>query len=732
MAKPRNLLLLGPSGSGKTTFLNALKGRPLSSSFSPTIGVVTETTKHKSSEWQIIDVGGDGLCHRTMQYLKEYHNRDGASVFFHDCLNGNIQESVRILELHLAEMVDCKARFIWIVLNNTESLETANTSTDVGTVVKELGSVLQQQDGRILWRLWDQQYFTARDKGPEQLLEELGTFVQRSSGFEPRKEVTSTTESTICQNSLTCESAREDVPIEQADAFWSLFGTHCGLLSTTHVERLGAIYLVLLEGINSRRGILETTERLLLNGRQIQNLGPSGNRTMVTFWLFQMNTAIQKYQAREKTSELTRDDFDKVAACGRHLLTPDAWTRYYSDSLMTSSHTYYRLPDLRDLSCLFAPSLTAPHCTSSWDCMGHQHPERLPRYAYEVVKTYLTASGPQIRNQIVELALSTLQSSTMRQRYRNPLIETYSETQTYFWIQHIHQFITQWANKRVNRAGAQPTAAEYAEVIKGMDYIHMKQFVPIDPQAWKTHYTEKLWTHIGSRLSFQAPDKKPLGESIGIWTPRLFTDESRVQLWQNGYVPDLPSDEELSFKLALALQTLESVQAQKREREQGKNSISHTHLLFLIYSRFLNSHMQRNTWDIEGITTELLPNVGHDKSTEELRFWVTKIHGIVSKGKWVPPRRAVGAATAAFEQFRIFMNTHIDLIHEPLFAVEMMRQRIRAELVSAQDETDDDGTIEGNDKDEKSEDEDGQVVNEKSVDEETLYADDVSDWEVVQ
>jgi hypothetical protein len=307
-------------------------------------------------------------------------------------------------------------------------------------------------------------------------------------------------------------------------------------------------------------------------------------RTMGIFYLYQLQTAIDRYAAKNKGALPEPDDFNKILETYHDLLASGTWRQYYTESFMLDNLTakFWRLPNLQDLP---------ENCTEFDKQQDPAKPRRLsslevklPRFAFRAVKTYLTNDISRVW--VVERALSVLQQTTVRSRTESRRIEVYSETQAYFWVMYMHSILSKFEKSDLT----------------GLQFVHLVAKGLVDVSAWRKHYSESRWVSLEARISFQQPDLQPLHFETKAISSELITDEVKKATQKRGLIAEIPSDEELVFALVIAMRQVHDVTMDEL------NFSLHSHVVLWLLCRlavFEHRNIQPGSVEFENILMEL-------------------------------------------------------------------------------------------------------------------------------
>lgn len=261
---PRNVLLIGLEGSGKSTLAYRLKHH--SSINAPaTIGIQTLKIRHAGHEFQVVEFGGNGLCHRTAPQLKYYHNGQSVMVFLHDVRNSDTKASIEHLKSHVRNMMDHGGKFVWVVLNMRDVVDV--DSEKVRRVVEEFEYELVRFSEHVVWRILDIDGFSGMTgKGMNLLMEQIVAVTGVYRNFKPSSV-------SVPQRRLVggpSSTRQEDTAAEEV--------VYNGNILATHKDRMRATYLVMLRAIEEDIGIIETADSLLVEEQEINDVEFRGHK----------------------------------------------------------------------------------------------------------------------------------------------------------------------------------------------------------------------------------------------------------------------------------------------------------------------------------------------------------------------------------------------------------------------------------------------------------------------
>jgi hypothetical protein len=368
------------------------------------------------------------------------------------------------------------------------------------------------------------------------------------------------------------------------------------------------------------------------------------------FWLSQLQTVFT-YNTSNKGANLVPDDCDDTVPQKCHLSNQDLWQDYYTETLLFSprAETYYCRPDIKDLPELwYSPVRWGPYSHTFFD------PERLPRFAFAVVRTYLTTPTLD-RSWIIEQALSALQSTTMRIRAcpRGKMVAPYSMTKSYFWISRFHTLLSSILSK-LDSDTTSEKSPKVESILNQLTFEGFRSMVPVNWPHWTEHYSPTVWDSVAARATFIPPDIEPLNDAHNFLASMTLKQIFRAQeaSRKSSLCPELPSDEELAFRLSLCLnQAAAPCQSKCRVN-------SHAHLLMELFEKLVN----RPDLHASGgkRVREIVPGTRGSADADQTRrvFWAERVREAL-----LAPKDAESRGNLTFETF---LRGNIHLVYDGL------------------------------------------------------------------
>lgn len=262
--------------------------------------------------------------------------------------------------------------------------------------------------------------------------------------------------------------------------------------------------------------------------------------TLDIFYLAQIAAGTYRSIYQTDGDFLSADEFDAFYAKHHQLLNQDAWREYYSLTFLShaTSARFYRLPDLQDL-----PDSSGPLGEPRQKGIGHF--TKLPRWAYNAARTPGRSPTLSVAT-ITQIALSTLQQTTVRLQKDHPSVQPYSATQASFWLKHMKiDFPGPFTKKQKYRLN------EFDVFVAQGGY---------DMWAWEAHYSPKLWDSMEARIAPLEPDLDGTRKSEVMWCG--MPDGCYVE-WaarRIGWEPEVGSEEEIQFLAAVAVKETEAIE----------------------------------------------------------------------------------------------------------------------------------------------------------------------------
>ncbi|PYH35364.1 uncharacterized protein BO87DRAFT_458085 [Aspergillus neoniger CBS 115656] len=645
------ILLLGEDSCGKTTFLRRLKfgdigeQEPL-----PTRDLNIETVDYPATyEWSIW----------------EFRIQCGPLIWRE--LAPHTLVKFRSL---LDQMVERGCRYIWVGLNKQDSPDVSKEV--VQEARRKYEEELAKYKDEISWKVLTHNLSSKTGVGVFVVLEDIYQTVKRVN-LEPAKEGKRDKKGTVISDStdeeLTTEQLQHRVGKEitgdtlDADAFWTSF-LNGDLPVWTHYTYLKALYFVILE--SAKKTFCEVAEDFIIHLNRLRKTSPQlfnnsetprayveapFNRCLVTFWTLQLQHGIWDYRMHTMSANLpSREEFPKILRHSASLMNTYLWKSYYSFNPVSRPRDVWSIPDLRPLP-IQTDYLRDPATVPRID----KRPDRLMRYAFAVMQ-YVRNTGTA-REQVITQALVALQQTTMRARTSDSTVETYSETQAYFWIQIVNAALRSLDDEK--RAIDTPEMSYEAF----QDTFHLK------PAGWEEYYSNKVWNSVAARSQFVMPDLKPLPNIIAALPSKETRRISEA-------IPELPSAEELTFRTRMACEGLTPTLQQS-----GPPVLSHAHLLFYLHNRFTQDGGKMSREKLKSRARELFSEIAGPMvaGATHRNFWIQQVGVAVSNSD-------IGRGHSTFPEF-IMSNLHMvfEGLHSIYYGPEVWNSANAVEKILAPD-----------------------------------------------
>lgn len=416
----------------------------------------------------------------------------------------------------------------------------------------------------------------------------------------------------------------------------------------THYTYLKALYFVILESAK-KKTFCEIAEDFIIHLNRLRNTSPQllnnsetprtyvdapFSRCIVTFWTLQLQHRIRDYRMHTMSADLpSREEFPQILRHSPSLLNTYLWKGYYSFNPVSRPRDVWSIPNLRPLPTQ-TDYLRDPATVPRVD----KRPDKLIRYAFAVMQ-YVRNTGTA-RVQVLIQALVALQQATMRARTTDPTVETYSETQAYFWIYIVNAALRSLDDeKRLVDTSI-------------MSFEAFQETFHLNPTRWKEYYSNKMWNSVAARSQFVMPDLNPLPNVIAA-LPRKESKENRKI---SEAIPELPSAEELTFRARMncgeLTPTLQNV---------GPPVLNHAHLLFYLHKRFTQDADETSQEKFKSRARELFSEIAGPMvaGATHRNFWIQQVGVAVSNSDIVR-----GQST-----FREFLTSNLHLVFEELHSI---------------------------------------------------------------
>ncbi|OJZ82624.1 hypothetical protein ASPFODRAFT_142152 [Aspergillus luchuensis CBS 106.47] len=640
------ILLLGEDNCGKTTFLRRLKfGEIGEQAPLPTRDLDIETVNYPASyEWSIWEFRLQ--CGPLIWRELAPHT---LVVWLHDC---SIKEwPPRKLRSLLDQMVERGCRYIWVGLNKQDSPDVSKEVVQEARRKYEKEFAKYEED--ISWKVLTHKLSSKTGVGVFEVLEDIYQIVKKVN-LEPAKEdkwdKKGTVISDVTDEELTTEQLQHRIEREitgdtfDPDTFWTSF-LKGELPVWTHYTYLKALYFVILESAK-KKNFYEISEDFVIYLNRLRKISPQlfsdseiprayihapFSRCLVTFWTLQLQHGIRDYRVHTMSADLpSREEFPQILRHSPSLMNTYLWKNYYSFNPVSRPRDVWSLPNLRPL-----PTQTDYLRDPATVPRRNKGPDRLIRYAFAVMQ-YVRKTG-SAREPVVTQALVAVQQATMRARTADPTVESYSETQAYFWIQIVHAALQSLDEEK----GLVDTLKMSFEAFQ--DTFHLK------PTRWKEYYSNKVWNSVAARSQFVIPDLKPLPKIITALPSKETRKKSEV-------IPELPSAEELTFLARMACEELTPAL-----QNLGPPVLSHAHLLFYLYKRFTQDTGQTSREKLESRARELFSEMAGPMvaGATHRNFWIQQVGVGVSNSD-------IGRGHSTFPEF---ITSNLHLVFEELHSI---------------------------------------------------------------
>ncbi|EPS45430.1 hypothetical protein H072_603 [Dactylellina haptotyla CBS 200.50] len=518
-------LVLGLDAAGKTTFLYKVALGEVVTTI-PTIGFNVETIKIGKHDVAFWDVGG---CDKIRPLVRHYFVPGMVILFMLDIHDERRSGALEELHFQVLEAVsNFGVAFVGIVFTkqdlpyNQEAKEAAKFA--VQTTMKTFRTVK--------WKIFDDNVSAVTGKGIQGVLDAVGealdTWDPKSIPINPtdeaikppQPEVIPTTEELLKR----IQGLRDTKATTYRYPELYLSNMRSGKLGTwDHADHLFVASVILHKVLENpsqtttpQQPVLVAVDEFLDCLGSLLKEAPgkfrnTAHRTLTTFWVHQVYVALHRFQepVSGRLSEWP-DKFFAMLEKNPHLMNGSLWKDHYTKNYLLSPKGKDNLliPDLEPLPTF--EGLQRRNLSTGYDSkrLGEdQAARRLKRWAYATLQT-VKATNTR-RGLVVKKALSDLQTETIRQRAKSSLVEPYSETQAYFWIQIVHAGMEGILKKSPD---FDFTRISYETI----EILYPDAFGADD--LWKEYYQEADWKGVKGRLGFILPKK---GKIIPNYSPIL-------------------------------------------------------------------------------------------------------------------------------------------------------------------------------------------------------------------
>ncbi|KAK1756334.1 hypothetical protein QBC47DRAFT_444713 [Echria macrotheca] len=426
---------------------------------------------------------------------------DSSLLFVLSTSDPSVEESILLLHRCVRLLYEHGGRAVFLVITQ-DDLDIPQRTRWVADLTARLEMEMSRYQDDFPWWILDPVTMHGADSGAARALllgsmAELlrGTTPVRPSGWETR---------VALSDGIPGWNPPDNVGNIPGDAtnmanWWNNFLT-ASIRPWTHLDYLRAVFLMLMQPENRRKGLLElaadfAAKLFAFKQRQVPFAVQPESRTLTVFWVYHVDLAIKSSQAQ---TGLSVNEFDKIVKHMPELLFEGLPTLYYSSDMLRSRYAkdYWMLPDLRALTELPA----VPDCNLGRRLMAKQNgdPERILRLAFTIVQQSMEPRVSRQRSWFINLGFASLQQQTIRLRTLDPSIPPYSLTHAYFFVR-----LVSVAFSILSCPDPRMTREAHLCYPAFRDYFH------ITPTAWMKYYSRKTWFSLEARVEFVPPDLRP-------------------------------------------------------------------------------------------------------------------------------------------------------------------------------------------------------------------------------
>ncbi|KAJ6263727.1 ADP-ribosylation factor [Drechslerella dactyloides] len=530
--KDGRCVILGIDSAGKTTFLyKCLLGEIVTTI--PTIGFNVETIKVDDYDVTFWDIGG---CDKIRPLVRHYFSPGMALLFIlniHDERLGGAMEELHFQVTEAASNFD--VAFVGVMLNKQDL---PNSTPELREKCRAAVEVTIRNTGfKLNWQIFDSDGLsTVQGQGLDEVLRGVkegleGWAARGKKGLEPNWNHTppSDTPPTAedIKNRINELKKTRSITYRYSDNF--LYKMDQGTLETwDHADHLFVAYSILWRVLQDpsktttpQQAVFAAVDIFLEHLTTMLKEATPGkfrntaHRTLTTFWVNEVYVAMHKIPEPPTGSRLSYwpERFWAFLDSNHHLMYGGLWKDYYTKNYLFSPKAKDSLvmPDIKSLSS-FEPKPAKSSTGFDAKKLGEdQTSRRLKRWAYATLQSVKATNNR--RGLVVKKALAELQTDTIRQRSKNPMLEPYSETQAYFWIQIVHAGMEGIVRKN--------PSIDFTRVsFETIDILYPDAFGPDD--LWKQYYPEADWKGLPARMNFRPPKN---GKVVPNFSPNLVLEE---------------------------------------------------------------------------------------------------------------------------------------------------------------------------------------------------------------
>ncbi|KAK6511324.1 ubiquitinyl hydrolase 1 [Arthrobotrys musiformis] len=523
-------VVLGLDSAGKTTFLYKCVLPEITVTTIPTIGFNVESVKVKDGDLTLWDVGG---CDKIRPLIRHYFSPGMALLFVLNIHDDRLAEAMEELRYQVSvASSDFDIGFVGIMFNKQDlPNSTPELRHKCRTAVE-----IAMSSYRGKWRIFDFEGLSSLNGiGMEEVMNGIYDGLQ---GWVPDPQAPSTDKEPVVLPDIV--PTREDL-LKRVKSLWD---TKSGLYRypTLYLEKMktgkletwdhsdhlfvaSAILHQVLEDPSQtttpQQPVINAVDIFLEHLVSMLQEAPgrfrnTAHRTLTTFWVYQVYVAMQRFKEPPKQSSLSQwpGRFFTLLEQNPELMNGRLWQDYYSKNHIFSPKAKDNLvtPDVRLLP--LGNDEEPKSQATGYDFKKleeEQTSRRLKRWAYATLQTVKATNAR--RGLVVKKALSELQQDTIRQRAKSPMLEPYSETQAYFWIQIVHA--------GMEGILKQNPKFDFARVsYDTIEILYPDAFGADD--LWKEYYLESDWKGLAARVNFIPPKK---GKVIPNFTPDLVLEK---------------------------------------------------------------------------------------------------------------------------------------------------------------------------------------------------------------
>lgn len=206
-----------------------------------------------------------------------YVSPESLVFFLHDSSNPDgIDDSVELLHVHVRQMIDTKAEYLWVLLNKQDLLLEENREEVIAGQRRRFETELARYDGVITWKIIAEPGLSGSTG--EHLYHALDSVHETLSRAADKTKTIEKTPVELPQEFPSDDELRKQIEkdadsFKDAATYWAAFldGT---LPTWNHRDHLHAGYIVLIDSFGKGEGVFESVDIFLAHLDRLREAQP--------------------------------------------------------------------------------------------------------------------------------------------------------------------------------------------------------------------------------------------------------------------------------------------------------------------------------------------------------------------------------------------------------------------------------------------------------------------------